>query len=143
GAARSAFPDDHRDERNPEPQTAIGRARYRLRLSAFLRIDAGIGAGGIDEGENRDPEAVGGLHETHRLAVAFRTRHAEIMLEPCLRIMALLLTDDGNGLAAKPAKTADNGIILAELAVACHRRVIGDERTDIIRTMWPVGMARH
>ena len=83
-AARAAFAEDHRDVRHAEIEAGLGRARDRLGLAALLGVDAGIGAGGVDQRQHRDVEAVGHLHQPHRLAVALRPRHAEIVLEPAL-----------------------------------------------------------
>src|SRR5690606_27057720 len=54
----------------------------RLRLAARLGIDAGIGARRVDQGQDREAEPVGQLHQADRLAVALRPRHAEIMPHP-------------------------------------------------------------
>src|SRR4029079_11185536 len=96
-------------------------------LAALLGIDAGIGAGGVDEGDDRYAEAIGSFHETHRLAIAFRARHAEIVLEARLGVIALFLADDHDRLAAKAPEPADDGIVLGEFAIASHGRVVGDE----------------
>ncbi len=84
-AARPAFADDDRDVRHAELQAGVGRARNRLGLAAFLGADAGIGAGGIDQRQHRNVEAVGHFHQPHGLAIAFRPRHAEIVLQAALR----------------------------------------------------------
>ncbi len=69
-------------------------------LAALFGADAGIGAGGVDQREHRDAEAVGHLHQAHRLAIAFRARHAEIVLDPALGAGALFLADHTDALAA-------------------------------------------
>ena len=49
GAARAAFAEDHRDVRHAEIEAGLGRARDRFGLAALLGVDAGIGAGGVDQ----------------------------------------------------------------------------------------------
>src|SRR4051794_32981019 len=78
---RAALADDDRDERHAETQTTIRGACDRLRLSALLGIDARIGARSIDKADHRQSEALRRLHQPHGFAVAFRTGHAEIVLE--------------------------------------------------------------
>ena len=128
GAARAAFADDDRDVGHAELEAGFGRARDGLGLAALLGADAGIGAGGVDQRDHRHVEAVGHLHQPHRLAVALRPRHAEIVLEPALGVGALLVADDADALAAEAAEAADDRVVLAELAVAGERREIGDQR---------------
>ena len=121
-AAGAAFAEDHRDVRHAEIEAGLGRARDRLGLAALLGVDAGIGAGGVDQRQHRNVETVGHLHQPHRLAVALRPRHAEIVLEPALGGRALLVADDADALAAEAAEAADDRLVVAELAVAGERR---------------------
>jgi hypothetical protein len=100
----------------------IGGARNRFGLAAFLRADAGIGAGGIDDRQHGDAESIRHLHQPDRLAIAFGARHAEIMLDAGFGGGALFLADHANALAAKAAEPADQRFVLAEFAVARHRR---------------------
>src|SRR6202043_3686781 len=80
--------------------------------------------------------------QPHCLAVALRARHAEIVTQPALGDGALLLTDDADAFAAKPAEPADDRLVLAELAIARERREIGHQRTDVVEAVGPFGMAR-
>src|SRR6266540_1541248 len=75
------------------------------------------------------------------LAIAFRPRHAEIVLEPALGRGALLVADHADALAAEPAEAADDRVILAEFAVAGERREVGHQGVDVIERMRPLGMA--
>ena len=111
----------------PSAEAGFGRAGDRLGLAALLGIDAGIGAGGVDERDDRQLEAVGEFHEPHRLAVALRPRHAEIVPEPALGVGALFLAEDADRLAAEAAEAADDRLVVAEFAVAGERRELGDE----------------
>ena len=116
----------------PSSQAGFGRARDGLGLAALLGADARIGALGVDQREDRNAEAVGHLHQAHRLAVALRARHAEIVLEPVLGGRALLVADDADALAAEAAEAADDRLVVAELAVAGERHEIGDQGGDVV-----------
>ena len=137
----AALADDDGDVRRAELQARLGGAGDRLRLAARLRVDAGIGAGRVDQREHRHVETVGELHHAHRLAVALRPRHAEIVLEAGLRVLALLLREDRDRIAAKAAEAGDDRLVLAELSVAGERLEIGDEAGDVVLCVRPVGMA--
>ena len=68
-------------------------------LAPLLGLQTGIGAGGIDEGENRAAELLRLLHEPQGLAVALRPRHAEVAGQIFLQGLALPGADDGDGTA--------------------------------------------
>ena len=51
--------------------------------------------------------------------------------------MALLLADDDDGRALKPAKAADDRLVLAEIAVAGERGEVGDEAREIVAEARP------
>ena len=106
----------------PKREAGVGRARDRLRLSALLGVDAGPGAGGVDQRDDRQVEAVGKLHQPRRLAIALGPRHAEIVGEPARGVVALLVADHADRLAAEPPEAADDRGVLAEGAVAGERR---------------------
>src|SRR5262245_20350261 len=141
-AARAADPDDHRDVGHAELEAGLGRARDRFRLAALLGADARIGALGVDQRQNRDAETVSHLHQSNRLAIALRPRHAEIVLEPLLGGRALLVADDADALAAEAAEAADDRLVVAELAVAGERYEVGDQRAYVVEAARPVGVAR-
>src|SRR6185369_17954102 len=110
--ARAAFADDHRHDRDPEAQAAIGRPRDGFRLTALLSADARIGAGRVDEGQDGQAEAVGGFQEAHRLAVTLGSRHAPIVREIGRRIAASFLAYHHHRLALQPAESTDYGLVL-------------------------------
>ena len=68
-----------------------------------------------------------------RLAVALGPRHAEIVPDAGLGVGALLLADDADRLAAEAAEAADDGLVLAEFAVAGERREILDQPGAVVR----------
>src|SRR3546814_8930227 len=67
-------------------QALFGRAGDRFRLSALLRLNAGERARGVDERDDRQPEAVGELHQADRLAIAFRSEEHTSELQSLMRI---------------------------------------------------------
>ena len=87
-------------------------------------------------------ETVGKLHQADGLAVALGARHAEIVSQARLGIVALLVADDTDGLAPEPAEAADDGLVLAEAAVAGERREVRDQPLHVIGEMRPLRMAR-
>ena len=118
GATGAAFADDDRDRRHLEPQTRRDRAGDGLGLAAFLGIDAGEGAGGVDERDQRHLETVGKFHQAHRLAVALGPHGTEIVLEAARGVGTLFLAEDSDRFPAETGEAADHGLILAKGAVA-------------------------
>ena len=125
----------------PTAEAAIGGAGDGLGLAPLLGADAGIGAGRIDEAHHGKLEAVGHLHQPHRLAVAFGPRHAEIVLDAAFGVGALLMADQHHRAAGQAADAADDGLVLAEIAVAGERGEVLDQRIDVMPEMRALGMA--
>src|SRR6202040_1617489 len=118
GAAGAAFADDRRHVGDADVEAHFGRARDRLGLAALFGADARIGARGVDQRDHRNVETIRHAHQAGRLAIAFRPRHAEIVLEPTVGIGAFFVADDADAVAAETAEAADDGLVLAVLAVA-------------------------
>ena len=87
-------------------------------LASFFGVDAGKGAGGVDQRDNRQTEAISERHQPHRLTIALRPGHAEIMAKPRFRIETLLLTHHANGAAAESSEAAHDGLVVGELQSA-------------------------
>ena len=102
--ARSAFADDGGDEGRVQRETGLRRTRDRFGLSALFRADAGIGARRIDQRDHRQAETIGHVEQALHLAIPFRHRHAEIVLQPRFGVVALLMADDRDGAPAKPSE---------------------------------------
>ena len=92
---------------------------------------------------HRELEPVGEPHQALRLAVALGPRHAEIVLDARIGVVALLLAHDHDAAAVQPAEPADDGEVLAEGAVAGERRVVGDQPVDVALGVRALDMARH
>ena len=92
-AAGTAFADDRDDDRRAQAGHFVEVAADRFRLAALLGADARIRAGRIDEGEQRQTELLGQLHQPQRLAIALGPRHAEVAVDLLLGVAALLMAD--------------------------------------------------
>ena len=55
---------------------------------------------------------------------------------------AFLVADDADRFAAETAEAAEDGVVVAELAVAGESLEIGDQRVDVIDGMRPLRMPR-
>ena len=51
------------------------------------------------------------------------------------------MADDADALAAEAAEAADDGLVVAELAVAGERHELGDQPGDVVEAMRPLRMA--
>src|SRR5690606_18811639 len=98
--------------------------------------------GRINERDDRQAETVGYFHDADRLAIAFRPRASEIVLQPRLRVMALFLADDRHGLSLEAGKAGLDCCVLAESPVAGKRREVGEELGGVIHEMRSLRMAR-
>src|SRR6185369_17391424 len=76
--ARATFADDGADDRHRAARHDLDRRADRFALAALFRADAAVSAGRVDEGEDRQTEALGQLVDANGFAVAFRVGHPEI-----------------------------------------------------------------
>ena len=141
--ARSAFAHHDGQERHANFQTFGGGAGNRLGLTALFRALAGIGAGRVDQGHNRQVEAVGQIHQPHRLAIALRPRHAKVALDPGFGVMALFMADHHHGHVIEPRDPAHHCMVIGKAAVAGKRGKFGEEPLNVILGVRAVRMARN
>ena len=87
-------------------------------LSAFFGADSGVGAGGIDEGEDGHLEFFGEFHNSECFAVAFGPGHSEVAPEFSGGSGAFLVSDDGDGASVKRGESGDDGAVVGVVAVA-------------------------
>ena len=85
-ATRASFADNDRHKRYAQLQAFIRAACNGFRLSALFSTDTRISPGCIDQSDDRQVETLGHIHNANGLAVPFRPRHAEIVLQPVLRV---------------------------------------------------------
>ena len=103
-AARAALAGDDRHDRRPQPAHQPDRAGDRLGDAALLGFGPGMRAGHVDEGDDRQPEPLGELHDPHRLAVALGVGHPEVAPDVLVGVGALLLADDDDPPAVEPGE---------------------------------------
>ena len=85
-ATRAAFADNDRHKRHAQLQAFIRAACNGFGLSALFGTDTRISPGRIDQRDDRQVETLGHIHNANGLTVPFGPRHAEIVLQPVLRI---------------------------------------------------------
>ena len=124
-------------------QAFLGRSRNRLGLAAFFGALARIRAGRVDKRDDRHREPVGKIHQPDRLAVPFRSRHAEVALDPGFRVRPFLVSDDHHRTVIEPCQPAHDRLVVRKVPVSGKRRIFGEQRFDIVLAMRPVGMARN
>src|SRR4029077_7046864 len=92
-AAGAALADYAADNRRLQPGHLDDVPRQRLRLAPLFGAEAGVGAGRVDERDDRRGELRRHLHQTQGLPVALWVGHAEVALEILLGVPALLVAD--------------------------------------------------
>ena len=115
----------------------------RLVDAAFFRIHARIGARRVDETDHGQPIAFGQFHEPPRLAITFRPRHAEVVLDLGARAAAFLMADDHYRTAADLREPADDRLVVGVKAVAVQLVEIGHDVIDVVERIGTQGMARN
>ena len=108
---------------------------------AFFGTDAGEGAGGIDEGDDREAERVGHLHQAKGLAVAFRIRAAEVAAEVFLGVAAFLLAEDHDRTAFEESGATDDGLVVHVQAVAMQLLEVVEQHADVVQGVGATGVA--
>lgn len=141
--AGSAFADDGDDDRDFEAEHFEDIAGNGFGLAALLGFDAGEGAGGVDEDDDRASEAGGGLHQAQGLAVALGMHHPEVAFELLLGVAALLLADDQDFLVIEFGEAADHGFVVGIAAIAVEFDPISKDQLDVIQGVRALGMARQ
>ena len=104
--------------------------------------DSRIGAGRVDEGDERKAEGVGEPHRAHRLAVALRIRHPEVAARSLLDLAALLVADDRDRATVEPAEAGDDRRVVRAEAVAVQLEEVVDETLDVVERERTLVVAR-
>ena len=100
-----------------------------------------MGARDVDEGDDRQPEALGELHDPHRLAVALRVGHPEVAPDVLVGVGALLLADDHDPPAVEPGEPGDHRRVVAEQPVAVELDEVVGHRLDELERPRPAQVA--
>ena len=140
-AAAAAFADADDDHGHGEARHLAEVAGDGFGLAALLGVDAGIGAGGVEEGDDRAAELAGDLHGAEGLAIALGLGHAEVAEELLFGVAALLLADEHDGAAFELRHAGDDGGIVGEGAVAVDLLEIGQQALDVVEGVRALGVA--
>src|SRR5690606_7081632 len=141
--AGTPFPDHHRHRRHPQRGHLVDTAGDGLALAALLGIDTRVGPGRVDEGDQRQVEAVRKAHQPLRLAVAFRLGHAEVAVALLLGVAALLVADDHQPPLTEPCQSADDGVVVAEHAITMQLIEITEYSVNVLKRVRAPRMARQ
>ena len=131
-AARAAFADDRRDDGCLQRRHLDQAACDRFRLTAFLGPQSRIGAGRVDERDDRCGELRGQAHEPHRFPVAFGMRHPEVAIQILLGVPPLLMADDHDARAVEPCPATDDRRVVPIQPVAMELDEVGEDGVDIV-----------
>ncbi|CUJ22821.1 Uncharacterised protein [Achromobacter sp. 2789STDY5608633] len=140
-AARTAFTDDGDDHGHLQLGHGVQVVADGFGLAALLGADAGIGARGVDEGEHGNAELLGQAHQAQGLAVAFRTRHAEVARGALLGVAALLVADHHAGRAVEARQAAHDGLVVGVHAVAVQFVEVGEDFAHVVQRVGTLGVA--
>src|SRR5581483_8813310 len=141
-AAGSAFAEDDDDDRRAQRRHREDRARDGLGLSALLTLGTRVGAGRVDERDERKVELLREPVETDGLPVPLRMRHAEVADDVLLGRRALLLADDDDGPPIELGDAADDRGIVAEAAITVQLLEALEGRTDDVQRVRALDVAR-
>jgi len=112
--------------------------------SDWLRSSAsmpGIGAGGVDKGEHRQPELLGQLHQAQRFAVALGARHAKVAQRALFGVAPFLLAQHHAGLAVEARQPADDALVVGKVAVAVQLDKMAKNFAHVIERVGALAVA--
>ena len=142
-ATGSAFTDHSADHRHLQLGHFQQVAGDGFGLAAFLGADAWIGAGRVDEGQDRQMEAFGHLHQAQGLPVALGSRHAEVAADLALGVAAFLVANDHHAAAVDTRETAHDRGVIGKGAVAGQFLELVADHPDVVVGVRPRGMPRQ
>ena len=109
-----------------------------LRLAAFLGADARIGAGRVDQADDRQAVLRGQLHLEDRLAVALGMGTAEVAGAPFFVGAALLMADDQHLVLIELGEAGEDRPVVAKAAVAVQFDELVEHQREIVGRVGPV-----
>ena len=99
----------------------------------LLGGDARVGAGRVDERDEREAVAVGELHRPHRLPVALGIGHAEVADGALLQVAALLVAHEGDRPPVERADAGDDRVVVQPAAVAVELEPVVEDPLDVVQ----------
>jgi len=142
GSAGAAFTDDRRQDRYPQFEHLPQIHGDRFALSLFFSQQTGVGTRGVDEAEDRQPEAIRVLHQSHRLAIAPWGGHAEIAGDVFLGVPTFLVAEQDDTLVSDAAHATDEGLVVAATAVPMQFDELIGKHLDVIEGARSLGVPR-
>src|SRR5450432_1123847 len=142
-AARAAFSCDGDNDRHRQARHLAQIAGDGLGLAALLGVDAGIGAGSIDEGQDGPAKFGGQLHDAQCLAISLGLGLAKIPLYPLLGVAAFLVADHRDRTATKFCQAGDQRLIVAKIAITVQLDEVGEKHADNVESVWPILVPRN
>ena len=112
-------------------------------MTTFLGAFSGKGAGGVDQGDNRQAKTVGQIHQTNGFAIAFRPRHTKIASNAGLGIVAFFMANNHNRTVSQTSQPAHDGMIVSKISIPGQRSVFLEQLLNIVFTVGPIWMACH
>ena len=100
-----------------------------------------MGARHVDERHDGQAEPLGQLHDPHRLAIALWMGHPEVPPDVLIGVGALLLADDDDATVADRGQAGDDGLVVAEEAVAVELDEVVGHRADELEDPRPAEVA--
>jgi len=109
-------------------------------LPSFFGVDARISPRRIHEGEHRQLEFLGRLHQAQGLAIALGLAHAEVPHGALFGIATLLVAEHHAGRAVEARQPADDRQVVGKMPVPVQLDEIREDFLDVIERVRPLGM---
>ena len=110
----------------------------------LLGGDAGIGAGRVDERDDREAEPLRDLHHAHRLGVALRAAASRTGARArSFDVAALLVADERDRAAVELPEPGDDRAVVGAAAVAVQLDPVVEDPLDVVERVRPLRVPRE
>ena len=140
-AAGAPFADHDADDRRRQARHLEHALGDDLGLAALFGADAGIGAGRVDQADDRQLVLGGHLHLGHRLAIAFGMGAAEEAFVAFFERFAFMVADDHDLVAIELGEAGAERAVVAEELVAVELDEFVEDEVEVVGEHRPIGMA--
>ncbi len=141
--ARSTLANYDRYQWRFQRQALFDGPRQSFCLSTLFTPTAGKRPSGVYQGNDGEVETLCQFKQTIGLAVSFRPREAEIVLQAFIGGAPFFVPHNHASHATKPRKPTHQGVIIHVFAVACELNKIIKQGVDIVQKMGAVRMTRN